>query len=195
MTKAELRSEYIKKRKTLSDDEVLNFSVEIFNRFKNEFKTFSGQKVHCFLSISEKKEVDTRIFLNYFFESGCRVFVPKIVDGKLISIEIFQDSELIKNTWGILEPESNSDSGEKDFDLIITPLLYCDSFGNRVGFGKGYYDGFFDRISNTSVKIGVNFFEPSLTVDNISEKDVPLDYLITPTAVLSFGNSKSKSAK
>ena len=187
MTKAELRTEYIKKRKTLSPDEVLNFSAEIFKRFKKQFKTVSGQKVHCFLSISEKKEVDTNLFLNYFFENGCRVFVPKIVKGELISIEIVQDSKLIKNAWGISEPESNSDCGENDFDLIITPLLYCDSTGNRVGFGKGYYDGFFSRINKNAAKIGVNFFEPSEIVEDIWGKDIPLDYLITPTATLSFG--------
>jgi 5-formyltetrahydrofolate cyclo-ligase len=36
---------------------------------------------------------------------------------------------------------------ETVFDYVITPLLYCDSFGNRVGYGKGFYDQFFQTIN------------------------------------------------
>ena len=31
----------------------------------------------------------------------------------------------------------------KYFDYVVTPLLYSDDKGNRVGYGKGFYDAFF----------------------------------------------------
>jgi 5-formyltetrahydrofolate cyclo-ligase len=85
-----------------------------------------------------------------------------------------------------LEPVSNQSSGEKNFDYVITPLLYCDRTGNRVGYGKGFYDGFFESLSQSSKKIGVNYFSPDETIDDIWEYDIALDYLVTPTEVLSF---------
>lgn len=53
---------------------------------------------------------------------------------------------------GISEPVSNEDSEVLDFDYVITPLLYCDHKGNRVGYGKGFYDGFFEIVSENSKK-------------------------------------------
>ncbi|MBU4537347.1 MAG: 5-formyltetrahydrofolate cyclo-ligase [Weeksellaceae bacterium] len=195
MTKAELRKKYLEKRESLSQDEVLSLSEAIFQNFIHQFKRSENQKIHCFLSIPEKGEVNTQIFENFFFENGIRVFVPKIFRNKLISVEITSETPVIKNSWGIPEPESNEDSGEKNFDFVITPLLYCDRHGNRVGYGKGYYDGFFEDINPNSVKIGVNFFNPDEEIDDVWKNDIPLDYLVTPTTVLSFGGTASKSTK
>lgn len=195
MTKAELRKKYLKKRESLSQEQVLLFSEAIFENFVRQFKLSENQNIHCFLSIPEKEEVNTQLFLNKAFEDRVKVFVPKIFRKKLISVEITSETPLIKNAWGIPEPEGNEDSGEKSFDFVITPLLYCDRHGNRVGYGKGYYDGFFENVSPDSVKIGVNFFNPDEEIDDIWENDIPLDYLITPTAVLSFLGTASKSTK
>ena len=195
MTKSELRKKYIEKRKTLSQDEVLSLSEKIFENFLGKFTLVKGQKVHCFLSMLDQKEVDTRFFLDYFFKNGIRVFVPKIFKGKLISIEITLETAFIKSFYGITEPESNLDSGENNFDYVITPLLYCDKKGNRVGYGKGYYDQFFESINSDSVKIGIGLFAPEEDVDDFWEKDVPLNYLVTPLEILSFGDGVSKFTK
>ncbi|KIA89799.1 5-formyltetrahydrofolate cyclo-ligase [Kaistella jeonii] len=195
MTKSELRIKYTKQRETLSQDEVLSLSEKIFYNFLEEFKLVENQKVHCFLSMLEKKEIVTRFFMEYFFKNKIRVFVPKIFKGKLISVEITQETAFIKSFYGITEPESNIDSGEKDFDFVITPLLYCDQHGNRVGYGKGFYDEFFGSINPNSIKVGVGLFPPNESIDDIWEKDFPLDYLVTPVEVLSFLGLTSKSTK
>ena len=186
MIKYEIRNRYLQKRENLSQEEVVDLSEKIFNNFLENFKLKEGQKVHCFLSIPEKGEVDTRFFLNEFFRKNIRLLVPKIYRNKLISVEITADTLLLKNSWGISEPESNVDSGEKDFDYVITPLLYCDAYGNRVGYGKGFYDGFFGTVNPKTLKIGLNFFGPDEKIDDVWKNDIPLDYLITPTEVLSF---------
>ena len=195
MTKAELRRKYMQKRETLSQDEVSLFSDRIFDRFFQYFDLEESQKVHCFLPISSKKEIETNGFIEKLLKRKIRVFVPKIVDGKLISVEINTETNFVKSKWGIPEPESNDDSGEKDFDFVITPLLYCDNQGNRVGYGKGFYDSLCENINSNSKKIGVNFFNPHEEIDDFWEGDIPLNYLVTPTAVLSFDGIKSKSTK
>lgn len=195
MTKSEIRKKCLKKRENLSLDEVSSLSAAIFENFIHQFKLAENQKIHCFLSIPEKGEVDTQLFINNFFNDKIRVFVPKIFKNELISVEITSETILIKNSWGISEPESNEDSGGKNFDFVITPLLYCDRNGNRVGYGKGYYDGFFENINPNSIKIGVNFFDPDEEIEDIRTGDVPLDYLITPTEILSFFGTVSKSTK
>ncbi|QQQ26748.1 5-formyltetrahydrofolate cyclo-ligase [Chryseobacterium indoltheticum] len=186
MKKSEIRKIYLEKRKNLSQDEVFLLSERIFENFINFFKPVSNQKVHIFIPIEKFKEINTQIFIDYFLSRNIKVFVPKIVDTKLISVEIFSDTQFETNNWGISEPVSNEDSEVLDFDFVITPLLYCDFKGNRVGYGKGFYDQFFENISKNSKKIGVNYFNPDDIIDDVWENDIPLDYLVTATDVLSF---------
>lgn len=186
MKKLEIRKLYLKKRKAISKDEIVLLSEKIFENFVNYFKPVPGQKVHLFIPIEKFNEIRTEIFIQYFLSRNIQVFVPKIVDTKLISVEIFNETKFEINNWGISEPATNQDSGIYDFDFIITPLLYCDSKGNRVGYGKGFYDGFFETVSKDSKKIGVNYFNPDPMIDDVWENDIPLDYLVTTTDVLSI---------
>jgi len=186
MLKAELRKKYMQKRKALSRDEAFLLSEKIFTRFLIFFKPYAGQKVHVFIPIEKFKEIDTQIFIQYFLEQNIRVYVPKVVGDELINIEIIKDTVFDTSAWGIPEPVSNEDSGETRFDFVITPLLYCDKRGNRIGYGKGFYDGFFQNLPKESKKIGVNYFDPDEYIDDVWENDIPLDYLVTPTEVLSF---------
>ncbi|WP_072883901.1 5-formyltetrahydrofolate cyclo-ligase [Chryseobacterium takakiae] len=189
MKKSELRKKYLEKRMSLSDEEIFQQSEEIFRNFIGYFKPLPEQKVHIFIPIHKFREINTRFFIDYFFSRNIKVFVPKVVDTKLISVEIFKDTIFEYNQWNISEPVSNEDSGISDFDYIITPLLYGDGCGNRIGYGKGFYDRFFENISAKSKKIGVNYFNPDEIIDDVREEDVPLDYLVTPTEVLSFFNN------
>ncbi|PTT40752.1 5-formyltetrahydrofolate cyclo-ligase [Chryseobacterium sp. HMWF028] len=186
MLKAELRKKYTQKRKALSSDEAFLLSEKIFQNFIQYFNPNKSEKIHVFIPIPARKEIDTQIFIQYFLAHNIHVYVPKIVGDELINIEIFEDTVFETNSWGISEPVSNEDSGENCFHYVITPLLYCDRKGNRVGYGKGFYDGLFQSISPETKKIGVNYFNPDEYVDDVWENDIPLDYLVTPTEVLSF---------
>lgn len=186
MLKAELRKKYTQKRKALSTDEAFLLSEKIFENFIHYFNPQEGEKVHVFIPILARNEIDTQIFIHYFLAKNIRVYVPKIVDDKLINIEIFEDTVFETSRWGISEPVSNEDSDENNFQYVITPLLYCDRKGNRVGYGKGFYDGLFRNVSTDTKKIGVNYFDPDDYVDDIWENDIPVNYLVTPTEVLSF---------
>ncbi len=195
MKKAEIRKLYLQKKQNLSEREVQDFSAKIFQQFKEYFEDLPLKKVHCFLSIPEKGEVDTALFLKYFFEDNIRVFVPKIYEKNLISVEITRDTELEENSWGIKEPLEEKDCGILDFDLVIIPLLYADNIGHRVGYGKGFYDRFLSTLTEKTTKMGVSFFGPVTNIEDVSPFDIPLDYLVTPVEVLSFEGFTSNSTK
>ena len=185
MFKKDLRKIYLEKRMTLSKDEVNFLSEKIFDKFILQFNVIENQKVSIFLPISKFNEINTLEFIKFLWSKRVNVFIPKIIDKDLNSIKFTSETILIENSWGILEPLSNQNE-ETVFDYVITPLLYCDSFGNRVGYGKGFYDKFFQTINSDAKKIGVNYFSPTDIIDDISELDVKLDYLITPDEILSF---------
>lgn len=186
MTKKEIRKKYLEMRKTLSDDEVLSFSEKIFRNFVDNFEIEPLQKIHIFISIAKFKEVQTKLFISHFLKNGIQIYLPKMIDDEIIAVAFDENTEMEVNSWGIAEPVPDEDPGVRDFDYIITPLLYCDPHGNRVGFGKGYYDGFFAKISGECKKVGVGFYSPNEVVEDLNPHDIPLDYLVTPAEVLSF---------
>ena len=185
MQKSELRKIYLEKRKSLSRNEVMLLSINIFENFASTFLPKEGQNVHLFLSIEKFNEVNTSFLINYFFKKNINIFVPRINGEVLENIQITSETEFVENKWNIMEPIGSASENIK-FDFVIVPLLYCDKFGNRVGYGKGFYDRFFAEINPNALKIGVNFFSPNEKIDDVSPLDVTLDYLVTSDEVLSF---------
>lgn len=186
MLKSKLRKIYLEKRKELSEKEVDFFSQKIIEKFILQFNPIENQSIHCFLPIEKFNEINTNYLIQYCWERNIKIFIPKIIGDNLISIELNPNTILEKNSWGILEPVESRDSEIQHFDFVITPLLYCDNNGNRVGYGKGFYDTLFSQISYKSKKIGVSYFPPNESITDIYLRDIPLDYLITPDKVLSF---------
>ncbi|MFC4165337.1 5-formyltetrahydrofolate cyclo-ligase [Epilithonimonas zeae] len=185
LTKKELRTIYKEKRMALSQDEVNFLSKKIFEQFVLQFNIIENQRVNIFLPIKKFNEINTQFFIDYFFDKKVRVFVPKIQSEKMISVEIFPDSEFEINDWGIKEPISNLDAND-ELDYVLAPLLYCDRYGNRVGYGKGFYDSFFMSDLKIHNKIGLNFFSPNEAITDVFGKDVALDGLITPSEFVNF---------
>jgi len=52
---------------------------------------------------------------------------------------------LIESPLGIAEPDpkQHQEISPQNIDWVIIPLLAFDEKGNRVGYGKGYYDRFY----------------------------------------------------
>ena len=169
----------------MSSAEVEDLSKSIFKQFLGAFDMSKVKNVHIFLPIKQKNEVSTWDFIKYFWDKGISVFVPKMAQNEIKTIQLKPDTLLKENGWGILEPEDDFVEDIK-YDIVITPLLYCDNQGNRVGYGKGFYDMFFSKTDHNALKVGVSFFPPAALISDVSEQDVPLDYLVTPTEVLSF---------
>ena len=72
------------------------------------------------------------------------VYVP-YMEGDSFKIVKYR-LPLQKKKFGIKEP-NNSFFKAKKIDLAIVPIVGVDAIGKRIGFGKGMYDRFFDRLS------------------------------------------------
>lgn len=125
MTKQQLRQHYLALRRAFSPKDISRFSLQILAQFQQNFDLKPGQKVHIFLPIAKFHEIDTRPFIEWFWQNGQRVFVPKVVGNEMISLEIMPETPLHLSEWGIPEPAGEV-SEEWDFDFVLTPLVYAD---------------------------------------------------------------------
>ncbi|HEX8545976.1 MAG TPA: 5-formyltetrahydrofolate cyclo-ligase [Cytophagaceae bacterium] len=190
MNKADLRSAFITKRKLISPELAHQYSEKIADSFLFSFPEASTKIIHCYLPIAAKREVDTLILINRIFEvwPDSTIVVPK---SNMLTCDIenyifTKDSEVILNAWNIPEPVACEFCTPAMIDYVITPLLAYDEKGNRVGYGKGFYDRFFAKCRKDVIKVGLCFFEPTAAIDDVDAHDVRLDYCVTPDRVYRF---------
>ena len=184
MTKSEARKYFQEQRSLLSEKEIQDFSAQIFHRWRQS-KLAQYNSYHIFLPIKRKKEIDTSVFIHYLWENNKKVFTSKVRGNDLIHFELTPKTRLIENSWGVPEPVGQEPVKLTQVDAVFVPLLACDSAGNRAGYGKGYYDRFLKQVS-TAKKIGLSFFEPISTIEDVSSDDIPLDCLISPDCFVDF---------
>ena len=93
------------------------------------------------------------------------------------------------NNYGIPEPFYENFASINDLQAILVPLLVVDKKGNRVGYGKGFYDELLAKISYLKIqKIGLCMSSLVDLIPYVEEHDVALDYCITPHKVYRFLN-------
>ena len=149
------------------------------------------QTVHIFMPITENKEIDTFSVLEYFkeHEPHLKLVIPKTDFDKVEMQNILFDpvyTILGRNKHGIPEPIHGQVISSQYIDVVIMPLLGFDLAGNRVGYGKGFYDRFLTQCRQDVKKIGLSFFDPVDRVEDINEFDKRLDACITPEKIWEF---------
>lgn len=186
MTKNELRAHYrhLRTQLTTSEEADLNFGL------LDNLKRLEWQKVkfcHVFLPILKFHEPNTMLLISYLQENfpTIQIVISKSnLESNVMSHYLYDDKlTLSYNKWGILEPVDGIYVDEKCIDMVLVPLLISDKEGNRVGYGKGYYDRFLALCRPDVRKVGVSFFEPIAIIDDIDPHDIPLNICVTPKKI------------
>lgn len=187
MTKKELRAYYLNQRNSLSKSETTNISSKINGLLKSVCGS-NIQTVHSFLPIPNSKEVDIWPFIDLCWEKGLTVatsvthFNPKRLEHSIIT----RKTKFESGVYNTLIPSPLQPIEINKLDLVIVPLLCIDKFGNRIGYGQGFYDGFLSKLDSSTKKIGVSMFDVLSEKIETDEWDVKLDSVITPFEVIEF---------
>ena len=189
MKKKEIRQKYKELRKELSDPALEKLHDLLLIRFQQLQLPFLHY-VHAYLPMEHLREPDTYHILEYlkFQNPGLRIVIPKtdFVKNSFENILYTDQTELVKNEYNIFEP-ANGERIEADLmDLVLVPLLAFDLSGDRVGYGKGFYDRFLSGCRNDTFKVGISLFEPLDRIEDTDEFDIPLTHCVTPERIYEF---------
>jgi 5-formyltetrahydrofolate cyclo-ligase len=185
-TKLELRIDYKQRRAALSVKECEIFMAFMVEQYCQLLVQENRQVVHLFLPISKWNEVNTWLLLKALNEQFPTIqTLTSILDVQtqtMKTVKVHTSMSFIENAWGIPEPEFPEYVQDVVIDEVIIPLLAYDLKGNRVGYGKGFYDQFLKTCLPAVKKTGLSFFEPEPAISN-DPWDVPLQRVITPHRV------------
>lgn len=185
ITKEKIRTYYVNKRKKISFKLKQKIDNAVFKIFINS--SFMSYKIyHCFLPIKRTNEFNTYLLIDYLLDQKKMIIVPKIVKDNLEHYYFNESSKLQNNQWNIPEPiNAKLFFSLNCIEVVLVPLLICDIHGNRVGYGKGYYDRFLSNLSKNTLKIGINVFNCIEKIPK-EEHDITLDYLVSPCGIINF---------
>ncbi len=189
MNKNKIRLKYKKLREEVNLEQGEEWSLKIANKLL-QLPIWDFSYYHLFLSISEKKEVDTQAILHILQGKDKNVVLSKsdFESGELTNYLLTDSTIIKKNSWGIPEPVSGIEIPPHNIEVVFVPLLAFDEKGNRIGYGKGFYDRFLSQCTGEVVKVGISFFEAEKEHLEVTHHDVALDYCVTPKKIYNFKN-------
>lgn len=187
MTKKELRKKYKERRASLSPDERDDRSLAIANQLL-KLDIWDYEYYHIFLPIERLLEIDTAYILNILSGKDKNILISKsdFDTGTMQHFLLLDNTKLKVNEYGIPEPVDGIEVAFAQAQVIFIPLLAYDKKGNRIGYGKGFYDKLLAQNNESLLKIGLSYFNPEATAFKTYESDVPLDYCVTPEKFWKF---------
>ncbi|WP_124978865.1 5-formyltetrahydrofolate cyclo-ligase [Nonlabens xiamenensis] len=188
MTKAEIRKKYKAKRQAFAATDIETSSLALANNALSA-PIWDYQTYHIFLSIEAQKEVQTDYLLHILQGMDKNVVVSRsdFTTGDMSHYLLTDQTRLIFNAYGIPEPDLQAIPIQTSaIEVVFVPLLVCDIKGNRIGYGKGFYDRFLNQCSATTKKIGLSLFNPIPEIIDKEAHDVALDMLLTDNSIFHF---------
>jgi 5-formyltetrahydrofolate cyclo-ligase len=187
MNKKELRQKYKELRQKLSENDIETMSLAIANLVL-KLDIWSNTYFHVFLPITTQNEVNTEFILHLLQGKDKEIVVSKsdFETREMTHFLLTDNTKIKKKEYNIPEPVDGLEVPTSKIDVVFVPLLAFDKKGNRVGYGKGFYDNFLSQCHPEVIKIGLSFFEPEVVIDDCNENDVRLDFCVTTAKVYVF---------
>ncbi|MFL5773514.1 MAG: 5-formyltetrahydrofolate cyclo-ligase [Flavisolibacter sp.] len=189
MLKKDARAYFRDKRDTVSSTDKMKWDDLLLIWFQSLHLPFS-EHVLSFYPIEQNNEVNTFLITDYlhFKNPNLQICYPRtnLKDLSMEAVVCSADSIFEANEYNIPEPLDSAIAAPLSLDIVIVPMLAFDLQGNRVGYGKGFYDRYLKGCREDCIKIGFSYFEPLDSIDDASEFDVPLDFCITPQRAYVF---------
>lgn len=182
--KKEVRLRNIEVRSSLDRERQAELSKKVTLKLIQLSEYKMATSIHTYVPIEKNREIDTTILIEDALEKGKKVNLPKMQSsGEMSHHQIDSLNSLVKNRWGVPEPETTEEADLSDCSLIIVPMVAGDFDRNRLGYGKGYYDRFLNSMQ--AARIGLcysfNLQWNSLSVESFDEK---MDIILTENLIV-----------
>lgn len=175
MTKDEIRISMREKRRQLTDDFILKSSDAITEKVIPIIKSLKCVMVY----MASFNEPDTLTLIKHLTDNDIKVVIPvsSTSDCTIIPSYISSFESLRKGAYGIYEPQIVQEANIDEIDVVLVPGISFSKSGDRIGFGKGYYDKLLADFKGT--KIGICYDFQMINEIPSSPHDIKMDMIIT----------------
>jgi 5-formyltetrahydrofolate cyclo-ligase len=178
--KAELRKRRRAMRNSIPESARAERAARIVERVTGDPVFEAAGRVALFWPMLDRKEVDVRPIDRAARDQGKVVAYPFLKDNADILLLVADPSELDERGHGFAEPPEGAppvDIGDEL--LVIVPALAVDPSGQRIGYGRGYYDRLLTRIAPPAFALAVAYDFEVVAEVPVTEGDYPVDMVVT----------------
>lgn len=180
--KNDIRRQALARRQALDDGS--QRSDVIHRRLLAEFPI--REDTTWLIYVSLRNEVKTMGILEEVLQKKGQVVVPYCLSNNELGLFLLSDlQQLEQGSFGIREPiaalRAERTVSPDTLDIVVMPGVAFDRRGNRIGYGKGYFDRLLKKLRGDCTKVGLAFDCQIFAEIPIEEHDLPVDHLITET--------------
>lgn len=174
--KKKIRKEILSKRSSIPIEHRRIADMVIADRIIGHQWFYRAEVLLGFVNYDS--EISTMDILSEALNKGKKLFLPKIEEDNMYFYRVESLKELTQGYKGILEPKGNTErfdySNYKDYRLLIlVPGVAFDVYGNRMGYGKGFYDRFLsDKEVLQTYSIGIGYLCQQVEQLPVDEFDI-----------------------
>lgn len=185
MDKKILRKQKMQERDSLSAEMRQALSDIITNKVIELEEYKLAETILCYVSC--RSEVSTVELIEHSLKAGKTVGVPKVEGDDMCFYKIMSMDDLEPGYFGVLEPKTCKPIEETNNSLVIVPGLVFDLDLNRIGYGKGFYDRYFQKaetVGNSLIKCGIAYDMQICDRIETDQYDRHLDMIITEKRII-----------
>ena len=176
-TKKEIREICKKKRDGLDKEFCKAKSMDIQKRILSMTCFEEAENILCYFAI--RNEPDLSFLMEEALRLGKKVFLPKVQGEDIFFYEVQDLKACEPGAFSIMEPKMQERYKEEDdSSLVLVPGIVFSTTGERIGFGKGFYDRFLCRHKNL-LKIGICYDEFITYKWNSDSYDERMNLIVT----------------
>ena len=143
--KNRLRKRFLEKRRSLAESIRRRKSALILEVLLCEKVFTDASSVALYFPVNG--EVDTRGIFKKCINLEKKVFFPKTRGSDLVFLRATDAGELVPGDFSVPEPPADAECARScELDLVLIPGVAFDVLGNRIGYGRGFYDRFLKDI-------------------------------------------------
>lgn len=187
MTKRELRQKLRQRMAQITPPELAERSATACRVLVEQPEYRRAEIVMIFLS--GPHEVDTAQIALHCWSNLKRVLAPKVSweQRRMLPTEIKSlATDVRRGPMGIREPLEGLPIPVADIDLVIVPGLGFDEAGNRLGRGRGFYEGFLSHRDFRGVSCALALEDQVVEKVPSDETDVRVHMLVTDVRIRRF---------
>ena len=132
-------------------------------------------------------EIETQSFFERIIADGKIAVLPRVdrASQTLMLHAARSTSDLLTGKWGIREPRADAPTVSIDeIDFLLMPGVAFDRFGNRLGYGRGYYDKLLLIADPALTRVAAAFSCQIVEAVPVGPTDQRIDCIITENEII-----------
>lgn len=136
-----------------------------------------------------RSELNIWQYIEWCWQQGIEVLVPlcDVAAHTMTCYPLYNKEQLKKGAYGIMEPDTEQLEPSKAVpQAVLVPGLAFNDQGNRLGYGGGYYDRYYEKMQAATSWIGVAFEQQLVEEIPVDHYDIILNFVVSNKGIEMF---------